>query len=1007
MELKTQDATAPPAFSQGNLRGYEQSLTSGTGINHAIFVDLLSSYMQVVFGSISNASFFFQPAKERGFIMVHGRSKTPEQEARETIDKMLDQSGWDVQDVEKANIHAKKGVALREFPLNPGHGFADYLLYVDGKAAGVIEAKKVGNTLTGVEPQSDKYKTGLPVDLPAWYRPLPFCYQSTGIETRFTNDLDPVPCSRDIFSFHRPETFEAWLRDDGPVPSDYAADPPIIYSKPSTLNLRLKQMPELMEDGLWPAQIIAIRNLEKSLAENRLRALIQMATGSGKTFTAINFIYRLIKFAKARRVLFLVDRGNLGRQTLKEFQQYVSPYNNYKFSEEYIVQRLTSNALDKTARVCICTIQRLYAMLRGADLPEVDEEESVQGLENVYDEAPLIEYNPTIPIETFDFIITDECHRSIYNLWRQVLDYFDGYIIGLTATPGKQTFGFFNQNLVMEYGHEEAVADGVNVNYDVYRIRTQITEQGSNVESGYYVDVRDRETRKVRWEQLDEDLEYDANKLDRDVVAEDQIRTVISTFRDKLFTEIFPGRTEVPKTLIFAKDDSHAEDIVKIVREEFAKGNDFAQKITYKTTGKKPEDLIAEFRNSYHPRIAVTVDMIATGTDIKPLEVVMFMRSVKSRSFFEQMKGRGVRVINKDDLKSVTPDAKAKDHYIIVDAVGVCERDKTDSKPMDRKKAVSFEKLLQAVSLGNIDPNVISSIAGRMARIHKNISEEDAEKVIEVADGKSLGGLVSDLVTALNPDNHVEKAKQDNPDGDQPSEEQVKQAADSLIKDAVKPLYDPDFRKLLLEIKKKNDQIIDNVSSDALIEAAFSAEALDKAKGMIESFKQFIKDNRDEITALQILYSRPYKAPLRYENIKELADTINKPPHHWTEDNLWAAYAALEKSKVRGAGGARIMTDLVSLVRYALEQENELVPFPEKVDSNFKAWLAQQGKKFDEEQTLWLKMIKDHIAGNLSIDTDDFEYVPFSQEGGFGKVYQLFGDELNNILDELNEALAA
>ena len=638
-------------------------------------------------------------------------SKTPEEEARETIDKMLGQSGWDVQDVENANIHAKKGVAIGEFPLNPGHGFADYLLYVDGKATGVIEAKKVGNTLTGVEIQSDKYKTGLPENLPAWYRPLPFCYQSTGVETRFTNDLEPVPRSRDIFSFHRPETFEEWLKDDTPVPGEKAAEKQAPFGKPSTLNLRLKQMPELIEGGLWPAQVVAIKNLEKSLAQNRPRALIQMATGSGKTFTAINFIYRLIKFAKARRVLFLVDRGNLGRQTLKEFQQYISPYNNYKFSEEYIVQRLTSNTLDKTARVCICTIQRLYSMLRGEDLPEVDEEESVQGLENVYDEVPPIEYNPAIPIETFDFIITDECHRSIYNLWRQVLDYFDGYIIGLTATPSKQTFGFFNQNLVMEYGHEEAVADGVNVNYDVYRIKTEITEQGSKVESGYYVDVRDRETREIRWEQLDEDLEYDANKLDRDVVAIDQIRTVVQTFRDKLFTEIFPGRTEVPKTLIFAKDDSHAEDIVKIVREEFVKGNDFAQKITYKTTGKKPEDLIAEFRNSYNPRIAVTVDMIATGTDIKPLEVVMFMRSVKSRSFFEQMKGRGVRVINKDDLKSVTPDAKAKDHYIIVDAVGVCERDKTDSKPMDRKKSVSFEKLLQAISLGNTDPRAIGDIS--------------------------------------------------------------------------------------------------------------------------------------------------------------------------------------------------------------------------------------------------------------------------------------------------------
>lgn len=421
---------------------------------------------------------------------------------------MLEQSGWEVQDVANTNIHANKGVAIREFPLDKGHGFADYLLYVEGKAAGVIEAKKEGSTLTGVETQSDKYKTGLPQDLPAWIRPLPFCYQSTGVETRFTNDLDPTPRSRNVFWFHCPETFRSWIQETPTDSKEKVAEDQAAYGKPSTLNLRLKQMPELIEQGLWLAQIQAIKNLEVSLAQNRPRALIQMATGSGKTFTAINFIYRLIKFAKARRVLFLVDRGNLGRQTLKEFQQYISPYNNFKFTEEFIVQRLTSNVVDQSARVCISTIQRLYSMLRGEELPEAADEESVNGLENIYGTAPPINYNPTIPIETFDFIITDECHRSIYNLWRQVLDYFDGYIIGLTATPSKQTFGFFRQNLVMEYGHEQAVADGVNVNYDVYRIKTRITEQGSNVESGFFVDVRDRETRKVRWERLDEDLKY-------------------------------------------------------------------------------------------------------------------------------------------------------------------------------------------------------------------------------------------------------------------------------------------------------------------------------------------------------------------------------------------------------------------------------------------------------------------------------------------------------------------
>lgn len=466
-----------------------------------------------------------------------------------------------------------------------------------------------------------------------------------------------------------------------------------------------------------------------------------------------------------------MDRGNLGDQTLKEFQQYASPYNNFKFTEEYFVRRLTSNTLDKTARVCICTIQRMYAMLKNRELPEDLDEVSPDKLihpsssgrgagdeGNLFAKPEPIEYNPQIPIETFDIIVTDECHRSIYNLWAQVLEYFDAYLIGLTATPSKQTFGFFNQNLVMEYNHEMAVADGVNVNYDVYRIRTQITETGSKVESGYSVQIMARDTRKKRWEQLDDDFSYDPNQLDRDVVAPDQIRKIIQTYRDKLFTEIFPGRSWVPKTLIFAKDDAHAENIVEIVREEFGKGNDFAQKITYRTTGAKPKDLINEFRTSPMPRIAVTVDMIATGTDIKAVEVVMFMRAVKSRAFFEQMKGRGVRVIKTDDLQSITPDAKAKDHFVIVDAVGVCEQDKTDSRPMEQKPTVSFEKLLQAVAFGNTEDDVLTSLAGRLARMEHRLKPEDDQKIRQLSGGYSLKDLAHNIIQSLDPDNPVEAA---------------------------------------------------------------------------------------------------------------------------------------------------------------------------------------------------------------------------------------------------------
>jgi len=499
---------------------------------------------------------------------------TPEQEARSEIDRLLIAAGWAVQPRDEANVAAALGVAICEYPLKKGHGFADYLLYVDGAAVGIVEAKKTGVPLTAVEIQTARYSAGLPDHIPAPRRPLPFCYQSTGLETRFTNLLEPEARSRAVFAFHKSETFFQWLQSDAKSPG-------------STVRGKLRIMPPLDDRGLWPAQTRAIISLEKSFAENRPRALIQMATGSGKTFTACNFIYRLIKFAGARRVLFLVDRRTLGRQTLNEFQQFVTPDDGRKFTELYNAQLLSASNIDLVSKVCVTTIQRLYGMLVGKEIDEEQDEKSARTWAELTKLPDPIRYNPAIPIETFDFIVTDECHRSIYNLWSQVLEYFDASLIGLTATPSKQTLGFFKQNLVMDYNHTRAVEDKVNVDYDVYDIRTQIGQSGSRVETGFHVDKRDRLTRARRAELLDQDFTYSAGQLDRDVVAEDQIRTVIRTFKEKLFTEIFPDRTHVPKTLIFAKNDNHADDIVQIVREEFAKGNDFCQKVTYRTGSKR------------------------------------------------------------------------------------------------------------------------------------------------------------------------------------------------------------------------------------------------------------------------------------------------------------------------------------------------------------------------------------------------------------------------------------
>jgi type I restriction enzyme R subunit len=913
---------------------------------------------------------------------------TPEESARLKIDSLLGAAGWVVQDFKDLSLGAGVGVAVREFPLKTGE--ADYLLFVDRLAVGVVEAKPEGTTLSGVSEQTEKYLCGFPDNVPHVGDLLPFAYESTGVETFFRDMRDPDCRSRRVFAFHKPETLLEWVREE------------------QTLRSRLRALPPLVREGLRDCQVEAIENLERSFAEARPRALIQMASGSGKTFAAVTFAYRLIKFGGARRVLFLVDRNTLGRQTLQEFQQYRTPDDGRKFTELYNVQRLTPRNIDGVSRVCITTIQRLYAMLRGEELPEESEEGSAFEL-SFKDMKPVdVAYNREIPIEMFDVIVTDECHRSIYHLWRQVLEYFDAFIVGLTATPSKQTLGFFNQNLVMEYGHDRAVADGVNVDYDVYRIQTKIGRSGSRVDAGFYVDKRDKLTRKVRWEQLASDLEYDAGELDRSVVAKDQIRTVVRTFRDKLFTEIFPGRCEVPKTLVFAKDDSHAEDIVEIVREEFGKGNDFCQKITYRTTGERTEDLIASFRNSYNPRVAVTVDMISTGTDIRPLECLLFMRDIHSSVYFEQMKGRGTRTISSTDLKAVTPDTEDKSHFVIVDAVGICESDKTDSRPLERKRSVPFDRLLDAVALGVRDVDTLTSLAGRLARFDRELDEESRKEIEAVSGGKKLKQVINELFDAVDPDKHMEKAKELFKT-DKPTGEQLKSASEELVKAACALFDEPKFRNTLAEVKRRNEQTIDTVSKDEVLFAGHDVQAAEKARLTVDSFRGFIEQNKDELTALQIIYSQPYaRRLLTYDAIKELADAIRKPPYNLTPELVWLAYEQLEKAKVKGAGPQKLLTNIVSLVRFAVGSVNVLEPFDDVVNRRFTEWLAGQeklGKRFTPEQKEWLNMIKEHIATSLSVGLEDFENVPFNQKGGAVKAYQLFGQELNKMLEELNTVL--
>lgn len=916
---------------------------------------------------------------------------TPEQKARITIDEKLAKSGWVVQRMDEFNPAASLGVAVCEYPTDSGP--SDYVLFVGNKPVGIIEAKKEteAERLTVVEEQSFRYATSQ-LKWRVEQKPLSYLYESTGIITHFTDLRDPKPRSRNVFSFHRPETVQAWKKES------------------KSLRSRLQDIPALDPTGLRDCQVKAIENLEVSFKENRPRALIQMATGSGKTFTAITAIYRLLKFARAKRILFLVDTKNLGKQAEQEFMAYSPNDDSRKFTELYNVQRLTSSFIAKDSQVCISTIQRMYSILKGEELDEANEEVNPNEVTQTGQQR-LVEYNEEIAPEFFDFIVIDECHRSIYNLWRQVLDYFDAFLIGLTATPDNRTFAFFNENVVSEYPHETAVADGVNVGFEIYTIETKITKEGAKIEAKEFVDKRHRLTRKKRWEQIDEEVVYSGKQLDKDIVNFSTIRHIIKAFKEKLTTEIFPNRDEVPKTLIFAKSDSHADDIIKIVREEFGESNEFCKKVTYRSED-NPDTLLQSYRNDYYPRIAVTVDMIATGTDVKPLECLLFMRDVKSKNYYEQMKGRGTRTLGKDDLQKVSPSAvSAKSHFVIVDAVGVCKTIKTDSRPLERKKSIPLKDLMMSVAMGARDEDTLTSLAGRLARLSQQISNSDRDRVKEITEGIPLSTVIKDLLGTFDPDTIEQKAREDFLlEGDStPTEPQLQEAQSALIEKAALVFYNPAFRNFVENARKVHEQVIDNINRDQVSFAGWDQDAKTKAEATIQDFREYIEANKDEITALRIFYSQPYQQrSFTYKMIKELYDKLKSDKPQLAPLRVWQAYELLEK--VNGKSSKNELVALVSLIRRVTGIDKALTPYDKSVDKNFQAWVfrKQAGPvKFTSEQMAWLRMIKDHITVSFHFDKEDLEYTPFDAEGGIGKMYQLFGEEMDDIIEDLNNELVA
>lgn len=867
-------------------------------------------------------------------------------------------------------------------------------------------------------------------------QPLPFQYATTGATWRFRNALDaehldgtPAPDSpqggarsRRIFAPHQPATVERWMREAERMPTA------------PTFRARLRKLPTTRLDHkrLRSAQYKSIKALEKSLGRDAQRALIQMATGAGKTYTVVQSSYRLLRHARARRVLFLVDRNNLGKQAYNEYRDFVPLGAKTSLHEQMPLRLFSKGAVADSDKIVISTIQRLWCKISGIPVPAEDDESfESERADRLAGSVASVGYCPDLPPDFFDVIVVDECHRSIYGRWRPVLEYFDAHVVGLTATPIQQTFAFFDNNLVSQYTYEQAVADGVNVDYDIYKIGTRITQQGSIIPAlntevhpdGAVQQVNSviakvhKVTRAEHWQSVEDDDPYARPEINQRVRSKDQIRLVVETFRDKLFTEIFPptvdqetgevqSREVVPKTLFFAQNDLHADAIVEAVRTAFeGAGDGFCRKITSQAS--RPDKALSDFRNKRSVRIAVTVDMIATGTDIPALECLVFMRDIQTWSYFEQMKGRGARTVKDHDLVKVTADAVHKDRFVIVDAVGVTEHPKTDARPLvrdDAQPVPSLERLLRACGQGELlHPDDIATLAGRLSRLGRRLDEQ-GRAAIEPHLGidHTYEGLVRSLVRAADTEQRtVARAESHAPD------------EDTEITDAVGVLAaSEELRAALLRAAQDSWLLIDHLSQDQLIEARGLRDE-EEARRVVDDWRAYMAEHADEVLPLRVAFQerRPPREVLR--ELKDLIGKVRATRREWTEARLWKAYVDLEIARGSARRNAGLV-EFLSVMRYELGLDgNEFRPYRSTVEGRLEAWLARQetaGVAFDHRQRTWLRQAVNVVAANATLTVASLDVGRRAEAGGYGDFVDAFKDsrwQPGELVNELDRELGA
>ena len=854
---------------------------------------------------------------------------TPEEKARQKIDQWFTDAGWEVINRDEYEP-TSTAVAIREGLLKDNLE-ADYFLFISGKAVGVLEAKREETDAFSsiVCEQAALYAKSVPNIYQTYQKPLPFIFTSNGKELYFCDFREQDHYFKQIMTIPTPHELVKKLGIN-----DYFAGLPTLHKK-----------------GLRDCQYEAITELEKSFRSGQKRALMVLATGAGKTYTACLAAYRMLSYTPMRRVLFLVDRNNLGKQAEGEFGTFRLTENGEAFSTIFTVNRLRSSSIPSDSNVIISTIQRLFSFLKGETIEDNDEDDENEPAEEV-----ILPPNPDLPHDYFDMIIIDECHRSIYKNWRKVLEYFDtARLVGLTATPIPETMAFFNNNRIVNYTLEKSIVDGVNVDCRVYRIKTQVTETGGAILEGEKFKEETRYTGEVKTVSSKETKTYTNKELNRSIINPAQIKLILTTYRDVVYTELFndpqrePNMDYLPKTLIFALNEAHATNIVQIAKEVFGRTDDrFVQKITY--SAGDSNELIRQFRNDKDFRIAVTCTLVATGTDVKPLEVVMFMRDVESLPLYIQMKGRGVRAIGDEQLRNVTPNAFSKDCFYLVDAVGVTEHEMTIPTATDESttKIITLKELLERISHGYFPDEYLKRLAATLARIYNKADDSQRKEFARLShdDMKELSARIYDALEKGTLPPFISTNESNNE-----------------RKGLVSPLANhADARKYLLILAAGFVNTL-MPGEDTLISKGFSIE---DAKNTTEAFEEFCRENADEIEALRIIYNNEGE-PITYSMLKELEHKLKMANNHFAPKQIWNSYAVLSPGKVKRSTTKEesdALTNIIQLVRFAFRQIERLDSVVTTSKQYFNLWLGQNQREITDKQREVISRIVDYIASN-------------------------------------------